>query len=304
MSCSNPQTEDRVCRANRITWLSVAVNVVLTIGKLLAGLLGHSAAMVADAIHSLSDFATDFAVMIGMRLAKRPEDCDHPYGHGKYETLTAILIGCVLAAAGIAIACRAGITLWNAMRWGVFPQVPGAIALGAGIISIIAKEWLYHVTIKVAKETRNEAVKANAWHHRSDAFSSVGTTLGIAAAVCFGGKWVLCDAAAAIVVGGILTTVAWDILRQSVDKLLECGMTEEEKARIFELIFLAPSVYEPHHLRTRRVGTLAVIEFHLRVDGAMTVSEAHKITCHIETLLRHEFGSDAIITIHVEPRKN
>ncbi len=304
MDAISPHIEERARLANRITWLSVILNVFLTIGKLCAGILGHSSAMIADALHSLSDFATDFAVMFGMHLATRPEDHDHPYGHGKYETLVTIIIGCVLAGVGAMIGYKALLTLWDAGVHHLYPVIPGKVAFIAGIVSILVKEGLYHVTMKVARKTKCDAVKANAWHHRSDALSSIGTTLGIGCAYFLGGKWVLCDAVAAVIVGGILIFVAWQLTAEALDKLLECSMTEAEKARIYELIFLtAPLAAEPHHLRTRRVGTLAVIEFHLRMDGLLTVTESHRRASHIETLLKNEFGNDAIVTIHIEPYK-
>lgn len=295
--------EDRVSRATRVTWLSVVVNVVLTVSKFVVGILGHSAAMVADAVHSASDFATDFAVMVGMRLAGRPEDEDHPYGHGKFETLTAILVGIALCGVGLMISFHAGESIFAAVVWGRYPQRPELIALWAGLISIVAKEILYQVTVRVARETANDALLANAWHHRSDAFSSVATSAGAGAAALFGGPWVLLDPVAAIFVGLVLLKIAWDIVRDSLDKLMEHGMGLEENERILSLIHSVPGLFEPHHLRSRRVGAVAVIEIHFRVDPEMTVRESHELASHAEHLLKDAFGKDAIVTIHVEPLK-
>lgn len=294
---------ERVARANRVTWLSVGVNVALTVGKLAVGVVGHSAAMVADALHSLSDFATDFAVMVGMRLAGRPQDGDHPYGHGKYETLAAVLVGAILGGVGLMIAFHAGETVFRAFVIDVWPVRPSLLALWAGLVSVVIKETLYQVTVKVARETDNDALLANAWHHRSDAFSSIGTSLGVGGAALFGGRWVLLDPVAAIVVGLILLKIAWDIVRDSLDKLMERGMDPEENERIFVLLHEIPGLTEPHHLRSRRVGTVAVIELHFRVDPNMTVREGHEIATHAECKLREAFGADAIITVHVEPAK-
>ena len=295
--------DERVKRAARVTWLSVLVNVVLMAGKFAVGILGHSAAMVADAVHSASDFVTDFAVMVGMRLAERPQDLDHPYGHGKYETLAAVIVGIALCGVGLMISFHAGEAIFAAVWWGRLPERPELMALWAGLISIGAKEVLYQLTAKVARDTKNDALLANAWHHRSDALSSVATSIGAGAAALFGGRWVLLDPLAAIVVGVVLLKIAWEIVRDSLDKLMEHGMLPEENAHILDLIHSIPGLFEPHHLRSRRVGAVAVIEIHFRVDPDMTVRESHELASHAEHLLKDAFGGDAIVTIHVEPLK-
>lgn len=297
------KSAERMSKATRVTWLSVWINVVLTLGKLAVGFLGHSAAMIADAVHSASDFATDFAVMIGMHFAVKPEDRDHPYGHGKYETLAAVIVGIALCGVGLTILLHAGSTLWQAWMHGVYPERPALMALWAGLISIVVKEWLYQVTVKVARETRNDALLANAWHHRSDAFSSIGTAAGAGAAALLGGKWVLLDPIAALGVGILLGKVAWDIVKDSIDKLMEQGMSVAEVQQILALVQEVPGVSEPHHLRSRRVGTAAVIEMHLRVDPQMTVRESHAMATAVEQRLRSAFGADAIVTLHIEPWK-
>lgn len=296
-------SSDRVTRASQVTWLSVVVNTVLMGLKLLAGLWGHSSALVADALHSASDFATDFAVLIGMRLAQRPQDGDHPYGHGKYETLAAVLVGIALAAVGVAITFHAGHTILGAWVWDSYPQQPTLFALIAALVSIVIKELLYQLTIRVARETQNDALLANAWHHRSDALSSIGTAVGAGAAAFLGGAWVLLDALAAVVVGVILLKIAWEIVRDSLDKLMEQGMSAEENAQIYQLVHAVPGISEPHHLRSRRVGTVAVIELHFRVNPEMTVREGHELATQVERNLRSVFGQDAILTVHVEPEK-
>ncbi len=296
-------TEERVARANRVTWLSVWVNTALTLAKFVAGLLGRSSAMVADAAHSASDFATDFAVLIGMRLAGKPQDCDHPYGHGKYETLAAAVVGVALCGVGLAIAFHGVSALWGAWAHGELPARPGMVAFWAGFASIVIKEWLYQVTARVARQTGNDALLANAWHHRSDAFSSIATTVGVGAGALFGGHWSLLDPLAATGVGAVLLKIAWDIVRDAVDKLAEQGMSAAENARILELVHGVEGLSEPHHLRSRRVGSVAVIEMHFRVDPAMTVREGHAIANRVEQALRGAFGADAIVTIHVEPWK-
>ncbi len=301
MDVSPLENDLRTAEANCVTWLSIGVNTVLIIGKLLAGIIGCSAAMIADAVHSASDLMTDIAVLIGMKLANRPEDEDHPYGHGKYETLAAVIIGSVLLGVGLLIIYQAGHTLWHAFHDHRLPHPPALLALWAGLLSIVVKEALYQVTARVARRTQNDALLANAWHHRSDAFSSIGTSIGVGAAALFGGKWALLDPIAAILVGLLLVKIAWNILHDSVDKLLEQGMSPAENARILDLTRQVPGLSDPHELRSRRVGTVAVIEMHFYVPPEMTVQESHDITMQVEHTLRADFGQSAILTIHVEP---
>ncbi len=301
MDGSSQALTSRVTEATRVTWFSVGINVALILSKLLAGLFGRSAAMIADAVHSMSDLMTDVAVLVGMKLANRPEDEDHPYGHGKYETLAALLIGSALMGVGVLIIYQAGYALWYAVMEELLPERPTLLALWAGLFSIGVKEFLYQMTIVAARRTQNDALRANAWHHRSDALSSIGTSAGAGAAALFGGKWILLDPIAASIVGCILLVVAWDILRNSIDKLLEHGMSPQENAQILELVRSVPGLSEPHDLRSRRVGAVAVIEMHFYVPPEMTVRESHDITVQVEHRLKEAFGQDAILTIHVEP---
>ncbi len=295
--------EGRAAKAIGVTWFSVIVNCVLSLGKLLAGIWGHSSALVADAIHSLSDFVTDFAVLAGMGLAKRPRDADHPYGHGKFETLTAVVIGIVLAVVGVLIVGQACHTLYLAVQHDCLPTRPMLIAFWAGLVSVVVKEMLYQMTMKVARNTGNEALRANAWHHRSDAFSSIATSIGVGAGALLGGQWVLLDPIAACVVGLILVRIAWGIVADSVEHLVEHGMEPSENQRILELVLTVEGLSEVHGLRSRWVGCVAVIELHFRVDPDMTVRESHGIAECVEERLREAFGEESIITIHVEPRK-
>jgi cation diffusion facilitator family transporter len=296
-------TDSRHQEASRVTWASVVINILLTIVKFIIGLIGGSAAMLADAIHSASDFATDFAVLIGMQLSKRPQDQDHPYGHGKYETLAAVLIGIALCVLGVSLALQAGHTVYDALCHNDWPTAPSMITIWAGVLSIVVKEGLYQWTAHVARKIQSDALLANAWHHRSDALTSIAAVIGISAAACLGGRWVLLDASMAILIGVVLIWIAWKIIHDSVDKLLEQGMSQEENNRILEIIRAVPDAVEPHHLRSRRVGSIAVIEMHFRVNPHMSVVQGHAIASQIETLLYNAFGKDAILTLHVEPLK-
>ncbi len=269
-----------------------------------AGIFGHSQAMIADAMHTLSDFTTDFVVLIGMRFSKRPENNVYCYGHGRYETLAAVLVGVTLAGVGAAIGWEAIVKIWKALVYGALPGKPGAVAFWAALISIAVKELLYRITIKTGHETDNKALIANAWHHRSDALSSIGAALGIGGAIALGGRWwVLLDPAAALAVSLILTAVAIQIVREEFVNLMDGALPQSAADEIIRIALSIPAVKEPHRLRTRKVGNVVVIDVHLRVDPAMPVREAHALATRFEDALRERFGAETISTIHVEPEK-
>lgn len=284
----------------RITLWGLAVNILLTVGKLLAGLLGRSAAMLADAAHSASDLATDAVVLGFVRVSGKPQDESHDYGHGKFETLAAVIVGLVLigVAAGIFVDSAERI---EAVVDGTGIPRPGMVALIAAAVSILAKEILYRYTITTARKVESSMLRANAWHHRSDAMSSVATLVGIAGARYLGEQWVILDPIAAIVVGALIVKVAVDMIRPNLDELLERSLPAETEAEILRIVSSEESVADPHNLRTRRVGPNIVVEIHIRLDGQMTVCESHEITRRIESRLRDRFGSGTIVTLHVEP---
>ena len=264
----------------RVTWIGFAVNLVLSAGKLAAGIWGHSAAMVADAIHSVSDFATDLVVLLFVRVSAKPRDDDHDYGHGKYETLATLIIGVALAGVGIKLLWSGGTAIRDFTR-GLLPTQPGVVALWAAVVSIVAKEALYRYTARVGRRVNSPSVVANAWHHRSDALSSVGT----------------------LVVALLILRVAWQLMKMGMDELLEKSLPREQEEHILSLIAADPAVASPHNLRTRRIGQNIAVEVHIRVDGAMTVTESHRLTVDIERRLRDAYGEGTIVSIHVEPRK-
>ena len=179
-------TEERTSAATRVTWVGFFVNLVLTSAKLAAGIIGHSGAMIADAVHSFSDFATDIVVLASFRVVGKPADKDHDYGHGKYETLATAIIGVALLLVGAGIFWGGAAKIWASVVKGRHMAAPGYIALVAAVVSIVVKEWLYRYTVKVGRRINSQAVIANAWHHRSDAFSSIGTMLGIGGAILMG----------------------------------------------------------------------------------------------------------------------
>ena len=210
----------------QVTWAGSFVNFLLVIFKFIAGILGHSAAMIADAVHSLSDFATDIVVLIFTRISNKPQDKNHDYGHGKYETLATAIIGIVLFAVGASI-CWNGLqaiqTVWQGGRL----PAPGMLAFAGAIISIVSKELIYRYTIHVGRKINSSAVIANAWHHRSDAFSSIGTAIGIGGAIVLGESWSVLDPMAAVVVSFFIMKVAVQLLKPCVDELTEKSLPTE-----------------------------------------------------------------------------
>lgn len=295
-------TESRQKSICKVTWIGSLVNFLLLAFKFAAGILGHSAALVADAVHSLSDFATDIIVIVFVRISGKPEDEDHKYGHGKYETLATAAIGLILFAVGIGILVNGATSVGDFLKGKVLPA-PSIVALIVAAFSIISKEILYRYTINEGKKLNSQAVIANAWHHRSDAFSSIGTLIGIGGAIFLGEKWRILDPIAAIVVSGFIMKVAIDLLKPCIDELLERSLPAETEQKILELITSFPEVSSPHHLRTRRVGNHFAIEVHIRMDGQTTLEMAHHTATLIERRIKEEFGPETHIGIHMEPVK-
>ena len=301
MTMSNDKEREK--RIYRVTLTGSVVNLLLLLFKFAAGILGHSAAMVADAVHSLSDFATDLIVIAFVRISSKPEDAHHAYGHGKYETLATAIIGTVLFGVAVGIFWN-GVTAIYDVICGEQLTQPSMLALGAALLSVALKEWAYRYTIRVGKQVRSAAVIANAWHHRSDALSSVGTTVGIGGAVLLGSYWTLLDPLAAVVVSLFIARVSVKLLVPCVDELLEKSLSPEVEETIRNIILKQPGVSQPHHLRTRRIGNAVAIEVHIRMEGSLPLTEAHAASTSIEQQLKKEFGPNTFISIHVEPLKN
>ena len=278
------------------------VNMVLFAFKLAAGLVGRSGAMIADAVHSASDFATDIVVLAFVRISAKPRDDDHHWGHGKYETLASLIIGIALFTVGVEILLDSAEKITAVTKGEVLPR-PGAIAIVAAAFSIVVKELLYRYTIRVGEQTNSTSVVANAWHHRSDALSSIGALLGIGAAYFLGEKWRIADPIAAIVVSVLIMKVAIDLCRTALAELLEKSLPRAVEEEILSIILATPNVYKPHNLRTRRIGSDIAIEVHIRVEGNMTVNESHEISKEIEQSLRERYGERTAVAIHIEPLK-
>jgi cation diffusion facilitator family transporter len=258
--------------------------------------------MIADAVHSLSDFITDVIVLAFVHVSAKPQDKDHDYGHGKYETFATFIIGLALiaAATGIIVSGVAKLIDWAG---GKQLAAPGWLALAAAIISILVKEILYHYTVRSGKRLDSQALVANAWHHRSDALSSIGTTVGIGGAILLGNRWTVLDPLASVVVGAMLVKVSVDLMRSSVGELTESSLSGEIEQEIEDIIRSFPDVSEPHNLRTRRIGNRFAIEAHVRMDGNASLNAAHDRATAIEQRLRERFGPQTHITIHMEPLK-
>ena len=291
--------EDEIAR---VTVAGSVVNLLLVGLKAFAGVAGHSAAMVSDAVHSLSDFVTDIVVLVFVRVSARPQDEDHDYGHGKFETLATLLIGLALAAAAIGIVVGGAVKL---ARWlqGEDLPAPGKLALWAALVSIVVKELLFQYTRWKGRHLQSRALEANAWHHRSDALSSIGAAIGIGGAILLGDRWTVLDPLASIVVGAMLVKVAWDLLGPSFGELTDSSLPAETEQEMLDLITSVPGVEDPHNLRTRRIGNLISAEVHIRLDGSQTLEEAHEKASEVERRFRERFGRESHIIVHMEPLK-
>ena len=291
--------EDEIAR---VTVAGSVVNLLLVGLKAFAGVAGHSAAMVSDAVHSLSDFVTDIVVLVFVRVSARPQDEDHDYGHGKFETLATLLIGLALAAAAIGIVVGGAVKL---ARWlqGEDLPAPGKLALWAALVSIVVKELLFQYTRWKGRHLQSRALAANAWHHRSDALSSIGAAIGIGGAILLGDRWTVLDPLASIVVGAMLVKVAWDLLGPSFGELTDSSLPAETEQEMLDLITSVPGVEDPHNLRTRRIGNLIAAEVHIRLDGGQTLEEAHEKASEVERRFRERFGRESHIIVHMEPLK-
>ena len=285
----------------KVTLVGGVVNVVLLLFKFVAGILGHSAAMVADAVHSLSDFLTDIIVLVFVRISGKPKDKSHDYGHGKYETLAMTLIGVALLAVAIGI-FYSGITKVISWANGKILEAPGMLALWAALLSIVLKEGVYRYSMIKARKLNSQAVEANAWHHRSDALSSAGTAVGIGGAIFLGQRWTVLDPIASVIVGIFIVKVSIELLRKGIGDLMEQSLPDAVEEEILNLVASLPGDVKPHDLRTRRIGNHYAIELHILMDGDVSLREAHDKASEVEDLLRNRYGEETHVAVHVEPK--
>ena len=292
---------DRTKDIYRVTLVGSVINVVLLLFKFVAGIIGHSAAMLADAVHSLSDFVTDVVVLVFIHISGKPQDKSHDYGHGKYETLAMTLIGValLLVALGILNSGAMKIKLWLD---GEQLEAPGTIALWAALLSVVLKEGVYRYSMIKARQLNSPAVEANAWHHRSDALSSIGTAIGIGGAIFLGQRWTVLDPIASVVVGIFIVKVSVSLLRRGIGDLLEQSLPDAVEEEILQMVAALPGLSKPHDLRTRRIGNHYAIELHILMDGEITLREAHDKASEVEETLKSHYGQETHVAVHVEPK--
>jgi cation diffusion facilitator family transporter len=288
---------DRRRRDERaVTLGGLFVNLALSGFKVLVGILGRSSAIIADGLHSASDLAGDFAVLWGIRAARRPADADHPYGHARYESIVTLFIGALLVAAALYIGVESLATLGRP-HGGITSWWP----LAAALVSIALKETLYWLTRAVGKRHRSSAVLANAWHHRSDAFSSVAAAAGIAGAIIGGPRWQFLDHLTAVVLAAFLVVVGGRIIRDAFQELCDRAPAPEVQARMERVIAGIAGVEEFHAFRARRTGGIIEMDVHVLVDPALSVRHGHDIASRVERELCREFPDVANVVVHVEP---
>lgn len=284
----------------QVTIVGSIVNLLLTAFKFVAGIVGRSSAMTADAIHSLSDLLSDAVVIVFVKLSGRPVDSDHDYGHGKYETLATIIVALMLAAAGLWLAISSAISIKAGLAGEILPE-PTMLALIAAIVSIAAKEGLYRWTIYRERKIHSPLLVANAWHHRSDALTSIAAVIGIAGAMFLGEKWRILDPVAALIVSGFIIISAWKLCSPAIDDLLEKALSPDTKENIRKIILETPGVKGMHRLRTRHIGSHIAIECHLKLSPEISLREAHKIATEVEHRLRDAYGRETHVGLHMEP---
>lgn len=291
----------QVAEARRITWVGFWVNAFLGVIKVVGGILGRSSALVADGIHSFSDFLSDIIVIVMVGVARRAPDGSHQFGHGKYETLATLLLGLMLVIVAIGIFADGVSQVVEVAHGKILPK-PLPIALVILIISIVSKEWLYWATLRVGKRIHSQAVITNAWHHRTDSFSSIATLVGVGGSMLLGEQWRVLDPVAAMIVAIFIVTVGIKAIGPSLSELLGSSLSEELQIKIREAIVDTEGVIQYHDLRTSRSGQDCIIEVHVKVDPKLTVGQGEKIADKIEENIRCVIlPSNAITNIHIEP---
>lgn len=290
---------EEVRLGRHVTWVGFWTNAGLSVLKILAGIFGRSSAMIADGVHSASDLVTDVAVLIVIGVSRKKADSSHSYGHGKIETFVTFLISLLLAAVGIGILID-GVERGIAYFKGSDILQPTWIALTMAVVSILVKEWLFRYTRSTARKIGSTAMEANAWHHRSDAFSSIATLAGVAGAMFLGPNWRFLDPLAAVVVSALIIAMACNMAKTSVKELLEASLSKDDSDRIRKIIQTTPGVKDFHNLRSRSNGNTKIIDFHIKLDPDISLKSAHDIATEVEIRIKKEFDP-AVVNIHMEP---
>ena len=300
MSLDLNDMQNREQKIRNITLWGSFVNVLLTAGKLCAGVFGKSAAMIADGVHSLSDLFSDLVVLVFSHFASKKTDRHHPFGHGKFETMGTIIVSILLIVVGANLLSGGVKSIVGFFHGEVIPR-PGFIALAAAAVSIAAKEILFRATMKVANEVDSPVTMANAWHHRSDALSSIGAFLGIGGAFLLGDKWTVLDPIVSCCISIAIIVFGIKLSLPALSELLESSLPEDVQEEIVKMAQSVEGVKDIHNLKTRKNGVAYIIEAHVVVDPQMSVFDAHEIATQIEDLLYAKYGKETQISIHIEP---
>lgn len=293
----------RETRIREITIIGAIVNILLTLIKIVVGILGRSAAMIADGVHSLSDLLSDVVVLMFSHISSKEKDKGHAFGHGKFETLATLIVSLILIVVGGSLMANGVQEIIDFANEKTIP-IPGMITLWAAIISIIAKEILYQATKKVGEQVNSPVVLANAWHHRSDAFSSIGALIGIGGAILLGEKWVILDPIVSCCISVFIIVIAVKMSIPSLAELLDSALPECIEKEIISIASSVNGVEDIHALKTRRNGISYIINAHIVVDANMTVEQAHNIATNVEKALINKFGTETQANIHIEPSIN
>lgn len=291
---------DRTAKVTLVTLIGSVVNIILTVFKILAGILGRSTAMIADGIHSLSDLLSDIVVIVFVKISAKGRDKDHDYGHGKFETFATLIISLMLIVVAVNL-MSGGINKIRMILDGGEVSSPGMIALWAAVASIVLKEILYRYTIIQGRALNSPMMIANAWHHRSDALSSVGSLLGIAGAIFLGDKFVILDPITGCVISIFILVMAVKMSVPAIKELLDVSLPDDVEEKIEATAKSIKGVVDLHELKTRREGPGIIMEGHLVLDSDISLKEAHNISKKVEESLRKEFGPETQISLHLEP---
>ena len=300
-----PSSQQAARSIRQVTWAGMFINAILTVGKLFAGIYGNSQALIADAIHSISDLVTDVAVLVGMYFWTQPADDSHPYGHGKIEMLVTLFIGAALALVGFELINHAVTTLYRMIWEEQVAKEPSMIAFYVALVSICSKELLYRWTRQVGKKTGSQVLVANAWHHRSDALSSIPAAIAVLTVIVLGPNFCWADPVGAILVSLLIFHAAWQIVRPALVVLLDNGMTKAQLNEIQEIAGSVEGVDLVHQIRTRPTGAgTFVLDLHVHVDGTLSVSQGHDIAEVIEKKILSGTLPISDVLVHIEPRQH
>lgn len=285
---------------SQVTWVGMVINAILTLFKLAAGFIGRSSAMVADGVHSLSDFVTDIIILIFLKISGKGRDENHAFGHGKFETMATFILSIILLIVAAEILSHS-IEKMMAVLHGEEVAKPAMIAFMAAAVSIVAKEFCYQITAYVGRKVNSPAVIANAWHHRSDAFSSIASLVGIALAMWLGQQWVIMDPLMGCLISIAIFVVAVKMALPAMKELLDISLPQETENEIVEIASAVEGVTDVHNLKTHRNGPSIIIEAHIMVNHNLSIVEAHEIATEVEKRLSNHFGMETQINIHIEP---